>query len=553
MDPSFFKAGFEALPFELCRLIIKEGLLRSDLLALTLVSKHCYAAFNYSLYDEVTSAALFTLGLTEKARLPLTGPHPASYVKSMDFDLMYNEEYTYILEGGPFQRNDIKSKKSKQKKQQQKKKSSDPNMLQKLFTAAVSNIMFYAPHASVKTLNYHSKALSLPQAFGNVNPAVFSLADLSLGFPVLNTNLRKTMSIVESLLSPSLTSLSLNFSEHDSPDPFVLAKILLKTRTNCPNLEQLHFDSPRSWISSKAKSPARPIQAVLNDPSFMLPRLKFLLLTDYEESLVILEECAPFLTRHPHITEFEFCQFSVASPAVGASRCTESILPNLVHLDGSVNDCVALCAAGARPLETIKLTIDEKFASAVENEPLVIALGNTKTLKRLFIHDLRFVHGGKSVGVDRQLLRRITLACPGLTHFQCTVEVQEEEEEAETDLEIVYNIIASNLLRLNHFKISICVRGTEESENVDIEDLAHPIYKANSKALCAVMPNHPVLETVQIGLLGRSPGLRPEAQKPPFVAMLYLVRSDTQRTFVKARYRDRPEFQMSEFSECGVD
>ncbi|KAF9070570.1 hypothetical protein BDP27DRAFT_590177 [Rhodocollybia butyracea] len=510
MDPTFFKAGFEALPFEICRLITEETPLRRDLWALTLVSKHCYAAFNYSLYAEITSAALFTLGLAEKARLPLTGPHPASYVKSIDFDLIYDEEYTYILGGGPFQRNGIKSKR---KKKQQKKKSLDPNMLQKLLTAAVSNIMFYAPHTSVDSLKYHCKAFSLPQVFGNVDPAIFSLTDLSLGFPVLNTNLRKTMAIIESLLSPSLTYLDLDFLDHGSPDPFVLAKILRKTQSNCPNLEQLRFSSPTSWLPLKAtkNSPACPIQAVLNDPTFILPRLKTLCLTDYEESLVILENCVPFLTHHPQITEFEFVQFgSISPPAVTTSSCTESILPNLVHLVGSANDCAILCADGERPVETIELTVEEKSTSAVGSERLVLALQNTKTLRRLFIHDFRFVGRGERVGLDMELLRSIALACPALTHFQCALEVH--AEYMFITLRKVYAIIATKLRHLRHFKISVCVRdvpyseGSDPERNSTIRDPSHPLYNLHKESIEALhtMLHNPVLETVQIRLLGRS-------------------------------------------------
>ncbi|KAF9070586.1 hypothetical protein BDP27DRAFT_1323529 [Rhodocollybia butyracea] len=558
MNP-IFKTGFEALPFELCRLITEETESSSDLCALTLVSKHCYAAFNYSLYEEITSAALFTLGLTEKARLPLTGPHPASYVKSMVFDLLDDEARTYVLGGGPFQRNGITSKR---KKQQQEKKSLDPNTLQKLFTAAVSNIMFYAPRASINSLYYDCKALSLPQVFGNINPAVFSLTDLSLGFHVLNTNSRKTMATIESLLSASLTYLDLNFLEHGEPDLFVLAKILRKTQSNCPNLKKLCFNSPSSWLPPTKKS-AQPIQAVFNEHTFILPRLESLCLTGYDESHMILEDCVPFLTRHPHITDFEFAQADGISPPAVASSCTESILSNLVRLKGSANDCVALCGTGTRPVETIVLTTEVRSACTVGSDALVLALQNTKTLKRLFIHDLRFFTGGEWVGLEIHLLRNIASACPALTHFQCALEV--EGEHAILMLQLVYAIIAAKLRHLRHFKISICVGDvalTEESGpewNSKVRDPSHPLYdlyKATIEELDTAVPRHPVLETAQIRLLGRPVEWSTEPWRPFLVAAVYIVRSradasDAQGGFVEAGVCDRMEFQMDEFREYG--
>ncbi|KAF9070587.1 hypothetical protein BDP27DRAFT_1446888 [Rhodocollybia butyracea] len=554
MNP-IFKTGFEALPFELCRLITEETESGNDLWALTLVSKHCYAAFNYSLYKEITSAALFTLGLAEKARLPLTGPHPASYVKSIDFDLLDDEEYTYILGGGPFQRN---GRTSKRKKQKQEKKSLDPTTLQKLLTAAVSNIMFYAPHASINSLHYNCKALSLSQVFGNINPAVFSLTELSLGFPVLNTNLRKTMAIIESLLSPSMIYLDLDFFEHGSLDPLVLAKILRKTQSNCPNLKQLCLGSPTSRLSLKTtkKPPAHPIQALLNDPTFIFPSLKSLSLVEYEDSPVILEDYISFLTRHSHITAFEFMQVGGSfPPAVGVSRCAESILPNLVLLQGSVNDCVTLCASGTRPVEAIELTLEAKSASAVGSDALVLALQNTKTLTRLFIHDLRFITGGDSVGVDTDLLKSIASACPGLTHFQCALEV--EGELAVLTLQLVYAIIAVKLQHLRHFKISICVRDVPQSDlerNSKIRDPSHPLYKlykTSIKELDPVLLRYHDLETVQIRIFGRSKerSTEPGGHKPFLVTTVYLVRS--QGGFVEAQVCDRMEFQMDEFREYG--
>ncbi|KAE9409325.1 hypothetical protein BT96DRAFT_913479 [Gymnopus androsaceus JB14] len=83
---------FSALPDEILDLISQEIQEHKSLFSLCLVSKNCYDVFNRRLYESVDSLhdQIPTLTLSENERMPLKGPHPASFVETLT--LKFNRE-----------------------------------------------------------------------------------------------------------------------------------------------------------------------------------------------------------------------------------------------------------------------------------------------------------------------------------------------------------------------------------------------------------------------------------------------------------------------------
>lgn len=73
-------------PPEILDLISQEIRDRRSLFSLSLVSKVFYEVFNRRLYEEVDSYSkgqMRTVALSQSERMPLCGPHPASFVKAL--------------------------------------------------------------------------------------------------------------------------------------------------------------------------------------------------------------------------------------------------------------------------------------------------------------------------------------------------------------------------------------------------------------------------------------------------------------------------------------
>ncbi|KAE9397703.1 hypothetical protein BT96DRAFT_62744 [Gymnopus androsaceus JB14] len=165
-------SGFTALPNELLLLIGDE--ISDDprtLKALTLVSKRYHDFFNSFLYRDVCNKALPTLALSEQSRLPLTGTHPASYVKK------FSVSPTHKLSATVFQ---------------------------KQMASAMKNIALHAATGAIQALTFRSN-FSLPEVLGgNVPLALRLLEELVLKIPILVKNTRLNVSLVDSLCGPSL-------------------------------------------------------------------------------------------------------------------------------------------------------------------------------------------------------------------------------------------------------------------------------------------------------------------------------------------------------------
>lgn len=185
---------FNALPNELFSLIASYTTTISSLFSLTRVSKRSYDAFNPILYRKIDSLALSTVASTENARLPLSGPHPATFVRCMTFAYPFDcDDPTYLTPNDTYRTNE------EAKKRLNALAPSNLITFQKLVEAAVSNIVFYAPHAAIETFEYRCQLLSLPDAFRNINFAAFSsLKNLNLGCPFPSKNLRKSVAMIVS-------------------------------------------------------------------------------------------------------------------------------------------------------------------------------------------------------------------------------------------------------------------------------------------------------------------------------------------------------------------
>lgn len=191
-------SGFSALPNELYHLIASYTFFVGTLCALTQVSKRFYEAFNPIIYRKIDTTALTTVGSSKNARLPLSDPHPATFVRSMVFDLPFQcDDPGFLTRPGLYLR-DEKAK----KKRLYALAPTDSTTFQKLVEAAAKNVVFYAPHAAVKSFEYRCDFLSLPEAFRNIDFSNWSsLESLVIACPFPLPNLRKSLAITVSGLS----------------------------------------------------------------------------------------------------------------------------------------------------------------------------------------------------------------------------------------------------------------------------------------------------------------------------------------------------------------
>ena len=161
-------SGFDTLPNELLLLIGDE--ISDDprtLKALALVSKCCHDFFGSFLYQDAGNKALHTLALSKKSRLPLTGTHPASFVKKLSVSPTRELSAT---------------------------------VFQKQMASAMRNIALHAASGTIRAFTFRSN-FSLPEALGgSVPPALRLIEELVLNCPIPVKNTRLSVSLAVSTM-----------------------------------------------------------------------------------------------------------------------------------------------------------------------------------------------------------------------------------------------------------------------------------------------------------------------------------------------------------------
>lgn len=155
-------SGFDDLPPELYELIaeyIPDD--TSAICALARISQRAYEAFNPILYKKVDTLTLPTLALTGKARRPLTGPHPAMFVKSVILEFPYRNPMRLINSGGRLYSKDEKAKNDRLIALA----PTDSIAFRRVALAAIRNLIFYGD--SVKSFEYRCEGLALSNTFRN--------------------------------------------------------------------------------------------------------------------------------------------------------------------------------------------------------------------------------------------------------------------------------------------------------------------------------------------------------------------------------------------------
>ena len=159
-------SGFSTLPNELYNLIAEE--IQGDtptLIALTQVSKRFHEIFSSFLYRDVSDTALYALSLSKRSRLPLVGPHPASYVNKLSVS--------------PTRHN--------------------LSVFRKQFVSAMKNIVLYASDDAIESFSFRSKSISFPEVLGGTTPvALKSIKEFILLCSIPTKNIRSNLSLTVS-------------------------------------------------------------------------------------------------------------------------------------------------------------------------------------------------------------------------------------------------------------------------------------------------------------------------------------------------------------------
>ncbi|KIK58628.1 hypothetical protein GYMLUDRAFT_74882 [Collybiopsis luxurians FD-317 M1] len=490
-------SGFEFLPNELYHRIQEQIFENKTLLSLILVSKHFYSAFLPYIYHYVNSLALGTLALSDNERFPL-GPHPATFVKEMSFEIPYRKKRIISVADAPDE------EETESGGMNWKEKEIGPTellSLQKQLTAAIRNIRAHASSSAVRRFTYSCSALSLPDAFGNVEFAEFgALKDVGVFCSFPSRNLRKSLAMLKALCSAStLTGLELIFPrlEH-APDSTTQAKILLQTAKTCPNLKRLAIGIPRMDPKNLPSHSPEHVQRALDNPEFTFSALRLFAFSDFglnpgKRAL----DCTSFFRRHPTIEWLEFnSSESINHPSHGGGSAPD-ILPNLKIFHGYLEDYISLCTE-SRPINEISLSL----LDLDEEEPLFEgALKENKTLRRLFMHDHRLPYtvGRDMPGYSVEVLRKITDSSPGLTHFDCWADCEASRAE---HLRSLYRMLATNLPNLTHLRMVMClpIEGdTAFSINeVGLQPYIHDLREAHLDALNWAMRGHGGFKTARV-------------------------------------------------------
>ncbi|KAE9398266.1 hypothetical protein BT96DRAFT_38728 [Gymnopus androsaceus JB14] len=146
---------FSALPNEILDLISGEVQDPKTLFYLSLVSKNCYHVFNRRLYESVKSEdkQIDTVALLENERIPLIGPHPASFVKTLELTLLRLYPASDMGE-----------------EERQEQETIRENSFRRQADSALNNV---AKHAALRRLSLRFPKIHLHEVLGKLNSTKF--------------------------------------------------------------------------------------------------------------------------------------------------------------------------------------------------------------------------------------------------------------------------------------------------------------------------------------------------------------------------------------------
>ncbi|KAE9388625.1 hypothetical protein BT96DRAFT_429203 [Gymnopus androsaceus JB14] len=373
---------FSVLPNEILDLFSTEIQERGSLFSLSLVSKNCYDLFNRRLYEfvcadrQIRPDQIRTFALSQSERMPLIGPHPASFVKTLKLKFIQYEDMEGEEQTPTRLQGDI-----------------EEDLFRTQIIPALKNI---AEHSGLYRLELFFPNVSLDKGIKDQSSIVFGhLREIIIGCPIPN---KKSLDIFESICrgSPSLNYLELNWWRFNYiRDPNVVVRLMGSIPKVCPNLREIQLLHLNDVISEQSRE---SIQQVFDDPNFTFPLLQKLHCARFMS-------CNTFLERHLGIENLK-CNNSSKSGFIGA-------LPNLRLFHGSVTDYLALCSKYPPPVEYLELDFISTVPrlGAQEEMRLINGLAKTRTLRRFVLNEYRIT------GISLVLLNAITNACPNLTHF----------------------------------------------------------------------------------------------------------------------------------------
>ncbi|KAE9391134.1 hypothetical protein BT96DRAFT_1001624 [Gymnopus androsaceus JB14] len=452
-------SGFDFLPNEIYLHILQgiPGDTRT-LNALTQISKRCHDFFNSVLYENVPATALRTLSLSEQDRLPLTGPHPASYVKKLS-----------VSPPGVY-----------------------PVVLKEQMIFAMRNVTLYASSDGIQSFAFCCFSISLPEVFGDTIPlALRFIKELSLRF-----SLKNSLTLACSLCGSSLTRLELDFGGFVAlPDFHTLATFIKHLPSSSRNLNQLSLRLPDSK-SHKASDHYKVFTCILSDEDFVFP-----LLTDFSYNLqgvdlrtykLVSKSIPAFFQRHPQIEALHYDQpgFRLDPPNLEPLTCP-GILPQLRRFEGLVEDAILLLCkeGGTSPtLEQLVLT-PSNYSSRHELAVRVRdALATAPFIRKLYLQDpFEFIY---APGYSSEDILAITNVCPGLIHFECVVIINIEKVDIANTLNVLYKNILGDLPRLVYLKLSIAILPAAQPGSLEDPHRTQRMRQLNKLAIVAAMSIH---------------------------------------------------------------
>ncbi|KAE9398267.1 hypothetical protein BT96DRAFT_1020262 [Gymnopus androsaceus JB14] len=275
---------FSALPDEILDLISGEVQEPRSLFYMSLVSKNCYHVFSRRLYESVKSGdkQIDTLALLENERIPLTSPHPASFVKTLELEFFPLDPEWDVEE-----------------KEWQEQETIRENLFKRQADSALNNV---AKYAILRRLSLRFPKIHLHKGLGKLNSIKLGhLRHLAVRCLILE---HQSLDIFESLCrsSRTLNHLELHWDEwNDSPE--AVARLLEVIPKACSNLQGIRMSTsfyPESY---------EPVQRVLDDPNFTFPLLDNCHCNDFMQCNAL-----KFLERHPKIEKLQVSNVNIGDP-----------------------------------------------------------------------------------------------------------------------------------------------------------------------------------------------------------------------------------------------
>ncbi|KIK68443.1 hypothetical protein GYMLUDRAFT_35865 [Collybiopsis luxurians FD-317 M1] len=431
---------FDSLPNEIYGLVHENLNDHKALLALVLVSKHCYAVFNRYLYEFADDSMLFTLALSDKDRLPLTKPHPASFVRDLSFVLFTSGE-----EAEAEDEVRIEADRNDEVKCEKQRKGPITSSLEfdtlKQVTSALKNITALAT-ARLRCFEFRADVITLPEAFGSVDDmSIFrSLEELDLGCPLPGSNLQQSLRVYNHLCTCALTSLELDFSHVEHVDSWTLACILEQTAKNCPNLMKLLLALPEF----SQDEPSQNVLQSVFDGSITFPCLNVFSLQPYTNDL----DFTDFFQRHPHVERVGYL-YGVDTLSYGK---LSGLFPNLRRFEGYIPDFISLSLDNQlRPIEDIALFVFDTFHNIGEGALVDALAQSNQTIRRLLLKDesLDWWNAGMSWGLIDALMR----ACPKLTCVECPLDFQGSQDLCLSHAQPLFSSLFCHVPQLEHLRL----------------------------------------------------------------------------------------------------